>query len=997
MYLNKFSSGTILALLALSGMLVLVPIAAPVHATQNASPPTLTVGINAYITAPATTSGTTLKIANPITNSYAILSITIFAPASFAFSGATGLGTYFTANPVATASAETFTGSLPPGFTDTITLGTITSSVLSPANAAPPTAVFTTTLIDGGSSPASYPGPIWTVYTLATGTTISTPVVATNFVAGTAPLTITASDSTNQPGVPINFKVTTAPTSGFTATVSPASTVTVAGTSASTASTSFTPSNHATDATTITVTVGASGITTQSGVVTTIAGSPSTVSWSYGATAFGVGKNLYLTTGVSGVSFGVTNYGGSTIYAKYGIATPLTVSVADAFLNPILLSAINTPAITVTAPSGIGAWDSGAATAVNPITCANAGISCATGAFLIPYAQSYPYGTTAVLQATITGTYPLIGGTLFSVAATSGNIITGTQATSLVLTAAGTPTLGVGTTITLTATPNVGTQPGVPVTFNLCPHTSTLGGCTSSSAKYGGSFSSGAQTGFVATTGGTTGAATAVYTLPTVLGLTGTFNATALAPTGATPVPTIASNLLTEGPTVAGAAVGFKVSDYFTDTAGVLSNAVKASLVTGQTTYVDISLVDAYGNAALNPGPSQIQILLTVAPAADGTLSSYSVYISFGQTDTAAAIGPIQFVTPSGLALGTAITLTATGVVSGVQVTASKSISIVSALPTINLKLGSLNGPVIPTGTTIYSPTGAITFYSKANASAGFAPTNTIATIGTKIGSAPWTTTLTPGTNPSLNTFSLFFPTGLSTLSVNATDSMVATGAKFGNIGTTGPYNILVDPYLPTFVINTPVAGSGSVTVTVTSTEGDFNTTTFAATYGGVAVPSASVSWSGTQTLGVSSTLTATVSGLTAGTNTLTVTGKTDAGLAGTASASITITIVFADSITFVTSSATWGSSGAAQGVFVPVTNSWNAGQQLTIYVTLKSGTSTYVLVGGETLAAGQTATVFCQDFAATVPVGTYTVTFSAITTANQAVSAPTTPITLTS
>jgi len=133
------------------------------------------------------------------------------------------------------------------------------------------------------------------------------------------------------------------------------------------------------------------------------------------------------------------------------------------------------------------------------------------------------------------------------------------------------------------------------------------------------------------------------------------------------------------------------------------------------------------------------------------------------------------------------------------------------------------------------------------------------------------------------------------------------------------------------------------------------------------------------------------------GTNTLTVTGSTDAGLSNSASASITITVTFANSVTFTTSSATWGTSGVAQGIFVPVTNNWNAAQQLTIYATMKSGSSTYVLVGGITLAAGQTGTVFVQDFLTPVPIGTYTVTFSAITTANQAVSAPTTPVSITS
>jgi hypothetical protein len=993
MYLNKFSSGTILALLALSGMLVLVPIAAPVHATQNASLPTLTVGTNAYITGVATT-GTTLKIANPITNAYALTSITIFAPSGFAFTAATGtIGTYFTTESVATAAAETFTGSLPPGFTDTVTLGTITSSVASPATAAPPTATFTTTLIDGGSSPGSYPGPTWTVYTLASGTSISSVTGnPSQFVAGSAAVTVTATLSTNQPGVPITFSFTNGayPHSGFTATLTPSSTVTSSGSSFATATTSFTPSNWATDATSITAKVGVSAITQVSGVTTTIAGSPSSVSWTYGATAFGVGKNLYLTTGVSGVSFAATHYSGTTIEAIYGIATPLTVAVSDAFGNPLAFGSLTAPVITITAPSGIGGWDSGAATVVNPITCTNGGISCGNGQFLFPYAQTYNYGTTTVLQATITGSYNSVA---FSVAATSGNIITGTQAVALTIAATGSPTYGVGTALTLTATQTGSTQPGVPVTFNLCGQQTHATVCLTTTSGYGGSFSNGAQTGEVVATSGALGTASATYTLPTVLGQVGNFNATIPAPNGATPVPTYTSNILTTPATVAGAPVAFKVNVYFTSAdASVPQNAVKGSLVSGMNDYVVVSLVDAYGNTALNSGTTQLQITLS---ASAGSLYATTLYISSGETTTAnSPLGPDEWTIPASVPIGTIVTLSA----SGALTTGSKTITIVSPTPTINLKKGSLNGPVIATGTTIYSPSGALTFYSKANASAGFNPTTTnIATIGTKIGSSPYVTTLTPGTFNSQNTFSLFFPTGLSTLSINASDNQVAAGAHFGNTVTSGPYNILVDPYLPTMTINTPVAGAGSDTVTVVSTEGDFNESTFTATYAGVAVPSSSISWSGTQTLGAMSTLTATISGLTAGTNILAVTGKTDAGLVGSASATITITVAFANSITFTTSSATWGQSGAASGVFVPVTNSWSTGQQLTIYVTLKSGTTTYVLVGGLTLAAGQTATVFAQDFLTTVPVGTYSVTFSAITTANQAVSAPTTTISLTS
>ena len=109
-----------------------------------------------------------------------------------------------------------------------------------------------------------------------------------------------------------------------------------------------------------------------------------------------------------------------------------------------------------------------------------------------------------------------------------------------------------------------------------------------------------------------------------------------------------------------------------------------------------------------------------------------------------------------------------------------------------------------------------------------------------------------------------------------------------------------------------------------------------------------------------------------------------------------TVTVNRSDSVLFGTDKAVWGRSGSASGVHVPVTNMWSTPIRLNIRGTLKSGTSTYVLVGMETLAPGQTGTVFLQDFLNPVPSGTYEATFEALDENNQPVSAPTTPITIT-
>jgi len=192
----------------------------------------------------------------------------------------------------------------------------------------------------------------------------------------------------------------------------------------------------------------------------------------------------------------------------------------------------------------------------------------------------------------------------------------------------------------------------------------------------------------------------------------------------------------------------------------------------------------------------------------------------------------------------------------------------------------------------------------------------------------------------------------------------------------------------PTFTFASATSNTGCVAVTVTSAAGDFNTGSFAATYNSVAVPAANIAWTGTQTLGSPSTLSANICGLVSGSATLSVSGSTYAPVSGSASETLTVTVPFADSITFVTSGATYGVIGAYKGITVGVTNSWNTAQTVVIFATLKSGTSIYVAEGTATIAPGATNSVVCLDLQ-TVPAGTYSVTFAAVTTSNAAVSAP--------
>ncbi|MGA2200174.1 MAG: hypothetical protein ABSG45_09580 [Nitrososphaerales archaeon] len=104
--------------------------------------------------------------------------------------------------------------------------------------------------------------------------------------------------------------------------------------------------------------------------------------------------------------------------------------------------------------------------------------------------------------------------------------------------------------------------------------------------------------------------------------------------------------------------------------------------------------------------------------------------------------------------------------------------------------------------------------------------------------------------------------------------------------------------------------------------------------------------------------------------------------------------IPLAVSVTFHTTGAEYEVLGDFAGVAISATNNWLASLTIVVYATLRSGTDIYVADGTATIAANATVSVFCMDIQ-TIPAGDYTVTFAAVTTSNQAVSAPTTPISL--
>jgi len=98
--------------------------------------------------------------------------------------------------------------------------------------------------------------------------------------------------------------------------------------------------------------------------------------------------------------------------------------------------------------------------------------------------------------------------------------------------------------------------------------------------------------------------------------------------------------------------------------------------------------------------------------------------------------------------------------------------------------------------------------------------------------------------------------------------------------------------------------------------------------------------------------------------------------------------------IRFNIGSVTYGLNGVYPGTTVFVTNVWIEAQSVVVYATFRSGTAIYVEDGTATISSNATVSVFLINIIP-IPPGLYSVTFAAITLSDEAVSAPTTPISI--
>ena len=1022
MYINKFSSGTILALLALSGMLFLVPLAAPVHAS-NASAPTLS--LSAAPIPGANSVSETLTISNPSTNQYAITALVLTAPTSptgFSITGC-GVGANYLKSVVLTSTSCSWTvgtgSAIPPGSSDTMTFRVDTPA--SGTNVYPYSSTFTSTVQDASSS-AYYPGSSVAVQVLDPSTTLATHGVtvtpggsntATTYTAGTAPytmsVTVSCTASANCPGgvesgVQINWSES-GYAAGATYSLTPKSGSTV---TAGTQSTTFQPSNIvASGSATISAAIGVGGLFTgaSAGAIATVPSTPSTVTFGLGAlpspAAFPSTEYVNAQYTTANPTSGTTHFTGAELSATNGAS----VAVSDVFGNPETYGSASLPlaGLTITVQGASGSYFDQAPNAVNSYTLPAPSAGKQYDAINDNYVQNGAYGSVGVITATITGTF---NGNAFSVSGSSGNIVTSlysgttfqwqtTDHVQIVASPAATPAGKSATFEFAVIPPSAGAQSGVPVTIGICPNHI----CAGTTKGYTGTLNGGSET---TLTTNSSGLVSATLVVDTTNMAAAALNFSVPAPVN--PAPSTVKDTGNTGVivwrTTTGAATKFEVSVGVgqTETPSPISFAIP-----GETVYVNVITTDNYGNLVTNVQTNQIQISLNASP---NTVTASSIYIPQGcamtNATTAAnthnyqctgnlnSFGTVAWTLPS--TVGTVATISATGVLNGTSVTsATTSITIVSASPTL-----SVTSPT-PTNGYLYTNTVNVQFKGWANVSKGYNSVSAqganevlMSTLGVKIGSNHWVQNSITGVVNSQWSVIATLPQGLSTVNFNATDTKGNTVV----LGT--PYTVLVDLTTPTITFTTAngavVNGTNPLTATIVAAEGDLNASSVGVTYNGTALASSAIQVTGTNNPGSSVTYTLTAT-LPTGKWNVVVSATTLAGNTGTSS-TIQVTEVVASngSYTIVgtpTQTTFAGNPDTVTGVYK---NNLAAAQTITVIAAVSNSAGQQVGFSTATITttAGGTAT-FYLSFVGLTPGQHYTVKFTAYSSTGVAGSVPTT------
>ena len=997
-YLKKISSGTVAALLVFSGILFLVPFAAPVHAS-NQSPPTLTVTSGSPILG-NTGTWVEISVANPATNLYALTGLTITAPSGWDLSSCDWFANQFSSCSVnfpldTTAQFGSATGvPVAPGNAAEVEVY-ITAPVPVAPVTYPYTGTFTSTAQDQSNN-QFYNGPSFQLEVIdpATSFTFSTNP-ATPYVAGSAAetVTITQNGGTPQAGLVIDWSLSVVAGYASGSYSLTATSVTAVSGGVATASATFKPSNHAGDETAIVAEVGSSGVMATSSDVTTVPGSPSTVAFQT-SFARGTPDSFPATFYISGLD-NVTSFGTPTVTPSLGTmaevpsAAVIGVAVADHFGNPLPFSTATlvVSQISVTALSGGGGFDNGGSALLTTVSCTTVGESCSgvtEGQISKNYFQGYAYATIGVLQATISGTYGA-SNTPYVVGGASGNIFTSAEAVGITTNAySSSGNIVAGGSVKVLTNMTGSKQPGVPIVVSLCP------GCAGMSTGYGGANSGFGSAGGPQVTGGNTvysGTTSAnswfavSYFVDTVAGSIGAWNSTASDPyngAASNVLTSVESNLIT---TVAGPASTLTIVFYYKSTLpGPSADPTGPNIVAGLTVYPDGTLADKYGNVVTNPEPYQAQITLS---ASSGSLSTTTAYIASGGSDTYSDIGAIAYFTPSSAPVGTVLTVTASGNVAGNQVQGAASLTTVSPLPTF-----SITSPSAQLNNVIYTSNPSTVFHGWANVSTGYDPATTnIVKIGYKVNANSYYATITAANTINF-AIATFLTTGLNTIQFNATDSNSPS-----NTFVSSTYQVLVDNTLPVvkFPKTTTFSYGTSLPVTIFDTEGDLNVSSVSAWFGSHNLNVTAANIVGTNTLGANSTFTLNLNNIGTGTWQLKVQASDYSGNSVVATESVTVTVAFANSVIYVSNSATFTTEGAYSGVLASFTNAWSSAQSLVIFAKYTNSSGSWVYAASLSLNAGQTSQVFVPITVPQIAAGTYTLTLFAVTTGNLPVSSSTT------
>jgi hypothetical protein len=468
---------------------------------------------------------------------------------------------------------------------------------------------------------------------------------------------------------------------------------------------------------------------------------------------------------------------------------------------------------------------------------------------------------------------------------------------------------------------------------------------------------------------GTAAVATATFNVDTTavpVGAATTFKLEFAKPLTLTPAnivgPSGASFAVT---TIAGAPSKLLVSTYFD--IGLANPTTKT--IAGQLDYINVRLVDFWGNPAINAG-GQLQIALSFSPSSAGTLSATSVYISQFASDTHGSFGTIDFQVASGAALGP-IAFTATGFFSG-----SGTLTVVSPNPTI-----TVNTPSGTIGHIVYSGFSGVGLSGTAAVSAGVFPVPTIASVSfsvdggtavTAAGTTSWSAVVT-------------LANGLHTVSFTSKDSV-------GSVSAANTTTILIDTGKPTITAPTTLAyGAGTpVCFSIADTEGDLNSASVVATSNSSATLTTTVT--GTNNPGAPVTYQACVAGLPATTGhwSLTLNAKNLAGNAATSvTAVVQVTVAFANSLV-LSGSLSSSTVNGYTGVSGSYSNQWSSSQSVIVFAVWKNsaGQTVYVSAGSAAISSGGSQSFFLPEVG--LASGTYTVNVSVWTTSNAPVSVQT-------